>query len=127
MEQLFSRSSQRLLYFCFPDKSETIFFMIFSDSPFIVLFHFIASVQGVAIICPFVYCQAPPGGAEAPPAPESEEPKPAANPVSKDPRFMRFFKMLQVVGSAVECFSSPEHKLLFIINLPEHNIFVKTF
>lgn len=73
-----------------------------------------------------MYCQAPPGGAEAPPAPESEEPKPAANPVSKDPRFMRFFKMLQVVGSAVECFSSPEHKLLFIISSPEHNIFVVT-
>lgn len=37
----------------------------------------------------------PPTQDEAPPAPPPEEEKPA-NPVSKDPRFARFFKMLQV-------------------------------
>ena len=46
------------------------------------------------------FFQAPQAGAEAPPPPaEPETPQPAANPVSKDPRYAKFFKMVQFVST----------------------------
>ena len=45
----------------------------------------------------FIICQ----DQSAPPAPEVQEEPQVTNPVSKDPRYMKYFKLVQVVGTCI--------------------------